>query len=122
MRVTHHSNLKSCINSFVIDELIIESYFISKKFIFDWIILKVISVNDKNFDTIFRFIRTLVMHIKAWIFHLYPMILFVYVKLNRSFVTIICHPIITKSVIFMEKLGSVNNVFISVPQLILFPI
>ena len=65
MRVTHHSNLKSCINSFVIDELIIESYFISKKFIFDWIILKVISVNDKIFDTIFRFIRTLVMHIKG---------------------------------------------------------
>ena len=51
----------------MIDELIIESYFISKKFIFDWIILKVISVNDEIFDTIltFRFIRTLVMHIKG---------------------------------------------------------
>ena len=46
MRVTHHSNLKSCINSSLIDELIIESYFISKKFIFDWIIWNVISVND----------------------------------------------------------------------------
>ena len=33
------------------------------------------------------------------------MIVCLEVKLNRRFVTIICNPIITKSVIFMEKLG-----------------
>ena len=65
MRVTHHSNLKSCINSFVIDEPIIESYFISKKFTFDWIIWKVISVNDTILILSKHFVKTLVMHMKG---------------------------------------------------------